>query len=386
MTIPGASSPTSSRLPIVDILRGFALIGVLFANFTAYTDQQVPTEILDSISNSTDRALMAFNSVFVEFKFVTIFSVLFGYSFGLFMDSAAKKTINTRLPFFRRMLSLFVIGVIHTMFWWFDVLHIYAICGLFLLAFRKASPTALIIWAIILIFFIPFVYSFITRNHKEPLSNNDWHQIYMTFKSGDVLQLIKANITGYWRLFILSGANIYYFAEVLGKFLLGYFLFRTQAFDAITTKKVTVKKIAIVCGSISILYFVTRFYALKNSEELDVYYIEPFIKLGVLATSGLYASLLILVYISKPGGKVFNILQSLGRMTLTNYLLISCAMIFLLYGIGFGLLGEVPITIIWSVALAWLFFEIVVSSWWLRNYKYGPVEGLWRKLTWGFDS
>lgn len=386
MTIPGAYSTTSARLPIVDILRGFALIGVLFANFTAYTDQQVPTEILDSISNPTDHALMTFNSLFIEFKFVTIFSILFGYSFGLFFDSEAKKNLASRFPFLRRVLSLLFLGVIHAMFWWFDVLHIYAICGLLLLAFRKISPSALIKWSIILIFLIPFAYSFITKNHNEPLGDNDWYHLYLTFKNGNLEQLLKANITGYWRLFVLSGANVYYFAEVLGKFLLGYFLFRIQFFDSILAKRSTVKKIAIICGSVSVLYLVIQFYGLTNSVKLDVYYIEPFIKLGILATSGLYASLLILVYISKSESKVFKVLQNLGRMTLTNYLLISCAMIFVMYGIGYGMLGEMSITTIWLSALVWLSIEILFSTWWLKHFKYGPFEGLWRKLTWGFKS
>ena len=84
----------SERNIIVDIIRGFALTGVLIANFTSYNYQQIPTGVLDSISSPLDKTLIDINTIFFEWKFMTLFSILFGYGFGLILTSLEKKNIN----------------------------------------------------------------------------------------------------------------------------------------------------------------------------------------------------------------------------------------------------------------------------------------------------
>ena len=96
------------RSVVVDVIRGFALIGVLIANFTSYVDQQTPEAVLNSISSPLDIALMSFNSVFIEWKFMTLFSILFGYGFGLILESLQRKNINPDSFFARRMFWLFI--------------------------------------------------------------------------------------------------------------------------------------------------------------------------------------------------------------------------------------------------------------------------------------
>jgi len=90
-----------------------------------------------------------------------------------------------------------------------------------------------------------------------------------------------------------------------------------------------------------------------------------------------------LSFISLGQNRIFKALQALGKMTLTNYLLISAVNIIVLYGIGFGQLGEIPMHIIWLCGLAWLIIEIAVSLLWLSHFRYGPAEWIWRQLTYG---
>src|SRR5215471_14234954 len=96
----------SDRVVIVDIIRGFALAGVLIANFTSYNYQNLPSGVFDSISSPLDRALTNFNAVFFEWKFYTLFSILFGYGFGLILSNLEKKNINTTSFFIRRIFWL----------------------------------------------------------------------------------------------------------------------------------------------------------------------------------------------------------------------------------------------------------------------------------------
>ncbi len=98
MTTNATPIEQKERAIIVDTLRGFALVGVLIANFTSFTDQQVPSDILNSISSHLDLTLMHINTVFFEWKFMTLFSILFGYGFGLLLTSVEKKNI-TRIRF-----------------------------------------------------------------------------------------------------------------------------------------------------------------------------------------------------------------------------------------------------------------------------------------------
>ena len=139
----------NERMVVVDVVRGFALIGVLIANFTSYIDQNLPSGILYSISAPLDKALSSINTIFFEWKFMTIFSILFGYGFGLILISLNKKNIHPNVFFIRRMFWLFVIGVIHTLFWWGDVLHFYAVCGVLLLAFRNLSVKLILIYSLL---------------------------------------------------------------------------------------------------------------------------------------------------------------------------------------------------------------------------------------------
>jgi len=105
----------NDRVVIVDIIRGFALVGVLIANFTGYNYENIPSSVFNTISSPFDKALIHFNAVFFEWKFYTTFSILFGYGFGLILSSLEKKNINPNVFFIRRMFWLFVFGVIHTL-------------------------------------------------------------------------------------------------------------------------------------------------------------------------------------------------------------------------------------------------------------------------------
>src|SRR6478752_279187 len=98
----------NDRVVIVDIIRGFALAGVLIANFTGYNYQNLPSSVFDTISSPLDKALINFNAVFFEWKFYTTFSILFGYGFGLILTSLEKKNINPNPFFIRRMFWLFL--------------------------------------------------------------------------------------------------------------------------------------------------------------------------------------------------------------------------------------------------------------------------------------
>jgi uncharacterized protein len=381
MTTNATPVEQKERAIIIDTLRGFALVGVLIANFTSFTDQQVPSDILNSNSSPLDLTLMHINTVFFEWKFMTLFSILFGYGFGLLMTSVEKKNINTTSFFIKRMFWLFFIGFIHTSFWWFDVLHFYAICGVLLLLFRKVSSKTILISSILFMFVVPLCFSLVMRNQPDTFNHADWQNVYKQFKHGNLIDLFRTNLIGYYRLFIVSASDVHDIFETLGRFLFGYYLVRIKLFEAIESKKKLFVKVFFISSPFAIAYIIIKWLAVTDKMNLSSSYWEPFIKIGIISTTSFYSSVIVLAFISFGQNILFKTFQTLGKMTLTNYLLVSAINIILLYGIGFHKLGELTMHTIWLLAFAWLITEILFSSYWLRIFRYGPVEWVWRQLT-----
>lgn len=371
------------RAVIVDVIRGFALTGVLLANFTSYIDQQTPEHILKAISSPLDHSLMNINTVFLEWKFMTLFSILFGYGFGLILESLERRNINPTPFFIRRMFWLFIFGFIHTVFWWADVLHLYAMSGILLLLFKKQSNRAILVWAILLALVLPVLISFALRNQPETFTDADIQRLYNQFKQADLLGIFKFNIDFYYRMFILPGSEVHDILETLGRFLIGYYLLRIKLFDKVETKKPLFQRIALSTAPLMLAYFGIRWLLVAGVVEINQFIREPLMSLGILSTTSFYVSMLVLAFISFGMNGLFRSLQALGRMTLTNYLLVSAFLIILLYGFGFNQLGELPIHTIWLYALVWLVVEIVFSTRWLKYFRYGPAEWVWRQLTYG---
>lgn len=381
MTTLNVPVQQKERAAIVDVLRGFALTGVLIANFTSYNDQQTPSAILKTISSPVDVALMHLNSVFVEWKFMTLFSILFGYGFGLILISLENKNINP-VPFFlRRMFWLFILGCIHTLFWWGDVLHLYAMSGILLLLFRKASSHTIFTSSLLFMFILPVIVSFLFRDQPDYFTDTNLQVLYQQYKNGNLWDVFRMNMNLYYHAFIITGGDVHDIIETLGRFLFGYFLLRSKMFVLIENKKTFFLKVLLITAPVVVVYFMVRWLALSEKIDTDAIAWEPFIKLGIISTTCFYASAIVLLFISFGQLRIFKALQALGKMTLTNYILISAILIIILYGIGFGKLGELSMHVIWSFAAAWLLIEIIFSTQWLRAFRYGPTEWIWRQLT-----
>jgi uncharacterized protein len=369
------------RAIIVDVLRGFALVGVLIANFTSFSDQQHISEKPASFSPAFDTMLWNINAVFFEWKFMTLFSILFGYGFGLLIKSVERQNIHPNAFFLRRMGWLFVLGMIHTAFWLYDVLHLYAVCGVLLLAFRRAKDKTILVASLAGMFVLPFCVTYFFRDQPDVFTEADRQTLYDRCKYGNLMQVLGANLSAYYKMFILSAADVHDVLETTGRFLLGYYFLRLDLFEGIDRKRYLFRK--------GLLYFLLPALAYLLLKGLDVFdqvevqsiYWEPLIKIGIVSTTLVYSCLVVLAFLSNVGKKLISVLQCLGKMTLTNYLMVSVANVLLLYGIGWGKMGELPLHIIWFAALAWLIVEIVFSVYWLKYFRYGPMEWIWRQLT-----
>jgi uncharacterized protein len=373
----------SLRKTHIDFLRGIAMIGVVFANFNAYFEQQVPPAILAASSNEADSLLMLFNSVFLEWKFMSLFSILFGVGFGVIMQSVEKSGSNPNLFFFRRLIWLFLFGLLHVSFWLGDVLHLYAMSGVLLLLFRRWNPKPLLAASLILTF-LPSIIMAILVNHS-PTVNGDkvMEDVYIGLLSNDLAVLFNANFKGYYDMYIATGANWHDIPETLGRFLFGYWLLKSGLLDALVASPGKLKRIAYCLAIPVALYWGSRWMMLTGSDLIpQSVFVRPFLKIGIFLNVLFYTSLALIVFIKAQPSTVVTRLICFGKMTLTHYLSVSTFLILLLYGIGLGLISKIHISQLWMIAMVWVPTMMWVSEKWLSSHRYGPAEWIWRQLSW----
>ena len=226
------------RIEIIDILRGFALLGIIIVHFTEqYYAGQPPDSVKDfAAKNIADNIAQGFSFMFITGKFFMIFSFLFGLSFFIQLDKSSGSP-SFLIRFAWRLVVLFAIGFIHQLHYRGDILTIYAMLGFSLLLCYKLSDKALLIIALFLVFNIPSLgarlYQAVFNGDSSPFPNPDQKQLQLYFdtvKSGSYFSILKANLIEFPSKFdfqIFSG-RIYI---TLGLFLLGLYAGRKNFFE-----------------------------------------------------------------------------------------------------------------------------------------------------------
>ncbi len=389
----------SERLEVIDALRGFALFGILFANlysfigYNTYSLDEIPTLPI------LDRAMLFFIDLFVEGKFYSIFSILFGFGFALQVERFKTKDVSF-IPFWiRRMIILICMGLLHMyLIWNGDILTLYGVLGLLLPLFMNISNQVLLRWIIVLLLMplIMHVIVYLTPDSSfwgsmSRLSadlKDHWgygDRTLLELRTSDLaIEVFHINI-----IVSIPRAMSYlifgrYF-HVLGLFLIGLLLAR-HWLPKIRSKEITVPRIVIWFGVIG---FITHIgYAIIKGEYG---WASAFSEIGLLlgfiyhigATIFALAIAMLFVYIWSTGRaeSVFNNLALLGRMALSNYIFQNVTAILLFFGYGFALMREVPFSTLPLFAFAILTVQWLFSKAWLKRFKQGPLEYLWRKLS-----
>ncbi|MEM9895919.1 MAG: DUF418 domain-containing protein [Bacteroidota bacterium] len=390
--------PTQSneRYEVLDVLRGFALLGVMIANmayhsgywFLAKEDQAAFSfyKLGDSIT-----WLIHF---ITEGKFYSIFSLLFGIGFGLQIQRAMERNRPFIGLFSRRLFMLLLIGIFHAILLFVgDILILYALLGFALLLFKKSGNKTLLGLAFTLPL-IPLIKYAIewyavqgTPGSGEIVGREMFDQIVLTYQTGSFIDISITNFFGYifGRFPDLLFTGRYF--KVFALFILGFYIAKNRWFAQIPERKNQLKRIMIWCAAIGI----PCNHVLAQMMTTDAYYamapsgiIEPIVyTFGVPALGMCYACGIALAFQKTKYKRFLTALAPLGRMALTNYLMQSliCCLIFKSYGLGlFGLVSPVFFTLI---GISILIIQIIYSNWWLSRYQYGPAEWLWRSMTYG---
>ncbi|MCH6265137.1 DUF418 domain-containing protein [Neobacillus citreus] len=318
----------NKRIDVIDYLRGFALLGIILVNIGPLLSAKTPAP------HSLDASYWRFLYLLVEGRFYTIFTFLFGVGFYIFITRANAKGKNGYVLFLRRIAVLFLFGLIHVQFHPGEALTVYAACGLILLPFYKINKAVNLIIGI--------------------------------------------------GLLVIIGISAIKILMVIPVMLLGIAAGQFGLFEVVSKRIKQVAVFTVIMFGLSAIGLLYQYqYALVLSEGvLFGREASRFINIGITIgpiVSAFYTGLLVLLLQIQIIQKLLSPLKSYGRMALTNYLLQT--MFIYLAGYTFNLFGRVSYIETLYICLAIYVIQMTFSVIWLRFFQYGPLEWIWRAIT-----
>ncbi len=387
------------RIELIDILRGLTLLGIIMVHFIEQYYAGMPPQKASHLNSAflPDQLIQTLVSVLIAGKFYMIFSFLFGLSF-FFQSSAKENKRQFYLQFFWRLLVLFGIGWIHHMHYRGDILTIYALLGMVLLAVHKLPDKLILLLAILLIADLP---AFITRGIEvfntsqtitdgNPFEGNDIENsaYYDTLKGNSYLSILKANIPEFlikMKFQVLSG-RLYI---TMGLFLLGLYVGRKRVFENIELLLPFIRSTrnkALWCMLI-LFVIAAAFFGIAHLLNVELSFQIQFMVGGFLVDlfnaclALFYVCIALLLYQKKNWRNRLANFYHIGRMGLTTYLMQTLFGFILFFGVGFNLLDTIGASACFFIGISIFGFQIIFANWWLSKFYYGPVEWLWRSLT-----
>jgi len=375
----------------IDILRGFALFGVLLVNVFGYNSSFFDfSGFYQAFSDSLNTHIFQLLIAYAADKFIFIFSFLFGIGFAI-MYSKYQNNENYFLGLYtRRLLALMVFGIIHIVFFWSgDILFTYSLLGMILLLSRKLSPKITLPLAIFLYSF-PVIYIAIQSIYPSlPSALNSDSNIEMTkvisiYSQGSYRDIMTLRLYEFWAFRNIN--TIYYAPKVLSIFFFGKLFYQQRLLRIINTSPKIYLSLAVLLITVGNFLNTYTDAVVDNIAQSDS---NPFylaIYMGVYELTNLFLSfgyILIVLVLSRTKyiKNLLGPLKYIGRMALSNYLLQSLIFTTVMYSYGGGRFGSFEPRELVIMAVIVFIIQVFISRLWLRYFKYGPMEFLWRKLT-----
>ena len=361
----------NSRIEVADGLRGLAVAGIILYHSVEHFDM-----FARNIAHTLpcDGKFMDVLTVLLSGKMYGIFALLFGLSFFIQRDNQEQKGKDFSLRFAWRMFLLLIFGVINTVFYDGDILAFYAIFGLLLIPAGYLSNTLLWIVTCFLLIQPIEIYSLITG--WVPEFAMKWQRYFEicsvhadgTFWDSTLINLKYAQSTSFGWCFMKGRTT-----QTVGLFFLGLLFGRYRLF---CNEGNHLRIWRIICAVSAVLVAagtIVDFGGLDN-------FLRPLYNLAILLF--IVSGVVLLWYGSAGFRKGFSHMCFFGRMSLSNYLLQSIIGATLFYGWGFGLYDKLGTTYSFFVGIGIVLFQYMLLYFWSRKHQRGPVETVWRNLTW----
>ncbi len=395
----------AEREQFMDVLRGFAILGIFLANlgsgFSWYNESAHATG--PWLLEGWDHKMQFLHHMFIEGKFYSIFSLLFGWGISLQVKRGMAKGINAIPVIQRRLGIMLLLGAFHLMIWSGDIVFFYALLGFLLLPLRRFSNRTLLIIAGVLIlspillYWLKMQYPVLNRpsEHLNQLgikvTTNMLHikseEEFMTIMhNGNWWQQFQANIGGvFFRYsYLLFVSRI---PKVLGMFLIGYVIGRTDFYKNLAKYKnilIWVLIIGLVIG-LPANYYLAHYMSWYDGDYYTLktkgLYQTIVYAIGVVPLALTYVAVLMLLFQTSIGKKLLSLMAPAGKMAFSNYITQSLIGNFIFLGAGLGYMGQVGPVYFTLLGIIIFIGQIILSTIWLNYFNYGPLEWLWRSAT-----
>lgn len=397
--IPMFPTRKTGRIASLDVLRGIAILGILIMNIQSFAMVGAAYMNPTAYGNFTgwNRIIWIAGHVFADQKFLTIFSMLFGAGIVLMTNRAEQKGVSPARLHYRRTLWLILIGLLHAyLVWYGDILVSYGVCALLVFFFRKLNPWLLIILGILTVSVASLL--FIASGWSMQFWPQESIDQTMTGWAPDAGEIQKelAAYRGSWldqmperaasSLYSQIPAFIFWTAwRAAGGMLIGMALFKWGVFSAKRSSRfyLIMMGMTFLAGFPLILLGIQKNAAAGWSLEYAMFFGSQYNYWGSLFAALGYIAGVNLLCRWFAGGWFLKVLAGVGRTALSNYLFQSVICTFIFYGHGLGLFGDLNrVQQTGVMLLVWL-IQLILTTLWLKYYTFGPVEWLWRSLTYG---
>jgi uncharacterized protein len=391
---------TSTRVHIIDALRGIALFGILAVNIqSAAWSLGGPTlGQFDEMTTTLDHVALLFTAFFLEFKFYPIFCFCFGYGFAVQSRKWIARGQDAGALFFRRLIFMLLFGIFHGIFLWFgDILARYAITGFILRYSIRKGPRvlirAIIVWAVITVIATLMLSSLIsvaTSSADEIATMNatamkEVAAAKTIYTTGNYLDITRQRATDF---FAITSSFFYILPQIMLLFLLGALASQMGwlKVSAIAPYKhrALLKRIflfSLVVGLPINIAYTMKSWSMAHAFTIETSLFDLFISTLVPIFAFAYVAGFALIADTWLGRSLVALFAPAGKIALTNYIFQSLAMSFLLYGYGYGLGARLRQGELLLMAIAIYIFQLGLSHLCLRVYRQGPLEWIWRRWT-----
>jgi uncharacterized protein len=387
----------TERIISLDVLRGFAILGILIMNIQSFSMIEAAYINPSAYGDLTglNKLVWMLSHIFADQKFLSIFSILFGAGILLIVSKAESSSKSAAGFHYRRIFWLFIIGLLHAyIFWHGDILVTYSICALIAFLFIKKSPKTLFIWGLIIFSIASLIYilSGFSMAFWPPESMAETMKSWRP--STEMIQKELAAFRGSWseQMVFRLPASIKFQTFIFlfytgwragGLMLLGMALFKWDILSAKKSKKFYINLIllGVFIGFPLIIWGINSNFNSGWTLQYSMFLGWQFNYWGSLFVALAYIGVIMMIYKLNWIKGVTSKMALIGRTALSNYLLQTLICTFIFYGHGLKYFGKVERGGQIIIVLAVWFLQVFITYIWMRYFRFGPIEWIWRSLS-----
>ncbi len=390
----------------LDVIRGLAILGIFTVNMSFFSSPVVYLKAagIEWWTQPWDRAVSWLIEFFAQGKFYTMFSFLFGLGMVMFMERAERKGHQAVTLYVRRLFVLLIFGVIHAfLIWSGDILMTYAFLGFALILFRK-MPQSQLLKSAAVIFLIPVVlYGVLLLGASEPEKTPDSRELEAQENNAfrqEMIRAIDRSVAAYGEGTYLDMVNqriydrsisfsysIFSLPHVFTMFLLGVYAARRKIIAEAKHHLGLIRKVwvySLVIGLLGgVIYEIGKVDIGFTSGLLYEFIGQTARMVHEPALSLFYVSSLVLLMQREVWQHRLRPLAAVGRLAISNYLFQSVLATTIFYNYGLSMYGKMGPAAGLVLTIVVFILQVIISQYWIRRFHYGPVEWLWRSLTYG---